>query len=406
MQDFRMNRAVRRYVLNGMRLLDRPVRPGETFRGVLEGLQQFLQVALYLPTVLVRRFLQLFSTSIGKTRYFIHGFVLLLALGASATGLLRRGELGLAAETGSQYVRAFGTQVTTTKYAAMLSAGYLAKSNIATTDIRAKRTEGIQEYVVQGGDTVSTIAYRFNISIKTLQWGNQLQNVNQLKPGDKLLILPTSGVLHRVEDGQTVDQLAEKYGASREDIIAANDLIGSAKIIADQELVVPLPDDKIPDMPKPEPVRPAVASRPSGQVASGGGLAADVANVGSVVGGGQFGWPTTGRITQNFYQHRRSDGALDIANRSLPPIYASDGGVVTISGWDGTGYGRRIDINHGNGFITRYAHMSNLYVSAGQQVQKGQVIGQMGCTGYCSGPHVHFMIIKNGVPVNPQQYLP
>ncbi|HDS11668.1 MAG TPA: M23 family metallopeptidase, partial [Candidatus Wirthbacteria bacterium] len=62
-------------------------------------------------------------------------------------------------------------------------------------------------------------------------------------------------------------------------------------------------------------------------------------------------------------------------------------------------------INHGNGFVTRYAHLDAIYVSPGQQVSRGELIGKMGCTGRCSGPHVHFMIIESGTPRDPMNYL-
>lgn len=98
--------------------------------------------------------------------------------------------------------------------------------------------------------------------------------------------------------------------------------------------------------------------------------------------------------------------ALDIANRTGTPVIASDGGKVVFSGWDNTGYGYAVVIDHGNGYRTRYAHFSYIYVSYGNYVNQGVVIGKVGSTGNSTGPHLHFEVIKNGYRVNPWNYLP
>lgn len=82
------------------------------------------------------------------------------------------------------------------------------------------------------------------------------------------------------------------------------------------------------------------------------------------------------------------------------PIFAADGGTVVRAGYFG-GYGNCIDIDHGNGVVTRYGHNSSLYVSAGEKVYKGQEIAAMGSTGNSTGPHLHFEIIINGSPIDP-----
>ena len=96
--------------------------------------------------------------------------------------------------------------------------------------------------------------------------------------------------------------------------------------------------------------------------------------------------------------------AIDIANSYGTPIYASDGGTVTYSGWRG-GYGYLVIIDHGNGYQTYYGHNSSLVVSAGEHVYKGQQIARMGSTGVSSGNHCHFGILINGTFVNPLNYL-
>ncbi len=126
---------------------------------------------------------------------------------------------------------------------------------------------------------------------------------------------------------------------------------------------------------------------------------------------GNFRWPCNGVIT-SYFGYRDVDvagassfhNALDIANYTGAPIYASDGGTVVHSGWGG-GYGYLVKVDHGNGFVTYYAHCSELYVSVGDHVYQGQHIAAMGSTGISSGSHCHFGILKNGTWVDPLNYL-
>ena len=95
---------------------------------------------------------------------------------------------------------------------------------------------------------------------------------------------------------------------------------------------------------------------------------------------------------------------VDLAAPSGTPIYASGSGVVTRSGWV-NGYGQMIEINHGNGYITRYAHASRLLVSVGERVKSGEEIAKVGCTGRCTGAHLHYEIVQDGQRKNPSTYL-
>ena len=127
---------------------------------------------------------------------------------------------------------------------------------------------------------------------------------------------------------------------------------------------------------------------------------------------GSFRWPTSGRIT-SYFGGRRSPGGIgstnhkgiDIAVPRGTPIYAADGGTVTYAGWM-SGYGYLVEINHGNGYVTRYGHNSSLTVSVGQHVYKGQQIARAGSTGNSTGNHCHFEVRYNGVAKNPLNYLP
>lgn len=95
---------------------------------------------------------------------------------------------------------------------------------------------------------------------------------------------------------------------------------------------------------------------------------------------------------------------IDIANRPGTPVVASADGRVTMVGVNG-GMGNTVVIDHGYGFVTRYAHLSAFKVKRGQQVKRGQVIGLMGTTGYSTGPHLHYEVMRNGKSLNPANYI-
>ena len=118
--------------------------------------------------------------------------------------------------------------------------------------------------------------------------------------------------------------------------------------------------------------------------------------------------PTTGVVTSPYgLRWGGSDfhPGIDIANDLGTPIVATADGTVEYAGWDSGGYGNMVDINHGNGILTRYGHASQVLVSAGQHVKRGQIIAYMGSTGFSTGPHVHYEIHVNGQKVNPINYL-
>ena len=119
-------------------------------------------------------------------------------------------------------------------------------------------------------------------------------------------------------------------------------------------------------------------------------------------------WPTTGVVTSPYgLRWGGSDfhPGIDIANDMGTPILATADGIVEYAGWNSGGYGNMVDINHGNGIMTRYGHGSQVVVSTGQHVVRGQVIMLMGSTGFSTGPHVHYEVHVNGQRVNPISYL-
>lgn len=267
----------------------------------------------------------------------------------------------------------------------------VAKANIPTTSELGVPRDQVREYVVEGGDTISTIASQFAVSTNTLLWANNLNDSSVIKPGQTLKIPPVTGVVHAVQSGDTVASLAKKYEAKEDEILEFNRLADASAIEVGQQLIIP--GGRIePPPPPPTPVRTTQLA------SSGGGTVARPASAVNV-GAGMF-WPTPGHRINQGYSARHTGLDIDTARS---PIYASDGGRVVRTNW-GTGYGNNIIIDHGNGLQTLYAHLSKSYVGVGQSVSKGETIGISGCTGWCTGDHLHFEVWVNGRRTNPFNY--
>ncbi len=120
------------------------------------------------------------------------------------------------------------------------------------------------------------------------------------------------------------------------------------------------------------------------------------------------GWPARGEVSSPYgLRWNGSDfhPGIDIANDMGTPIVATADGTVVTAGWNSGGYGNMVDIDHGNGIMTRYGHAMQVVVSVGQHVRRGQIIAYMGSTGFSTGPHVHYEVRINGQTVNPISYL-
>jgi len=253
-----------------------------------------------------------------------------------------------------------------------------------------RRSEVIY-YSVQSGDTISSIARRFGVTVNTILWANNLGAYSLIRIGDRLAILPESGVLYTVKKGDTLARIAQTYDIEIDKITSSNNLGNTISV--GQKLI--LPGAKRIEY-------NTTVARSSSQ--SGIAVIKDIITKAPKTSGGGMVWPTGGhRITQYFsWRHN----GLDIGNKVGTPLYAAADGVVEISqgGWNG-GYGNTILINHGGGKKTRYGHASKLLVKAGERVEKGQLIALMGSTGRSTGPHLHFEVIINGARYNPLNYI-
>ena len=258
------------------------------------------------------------------------------------------------------------------------------------TTIAERETTKVFTYTVQSNDNIWAIAQSFGLQAQTILWANPLveQAPDLLSVGQVLVILPVDGIYHTVQPGDTVDKLAKKYESSVEEITSypANQLEEPFTLTAGQQLIIP---GGIKPIPKEYNIYPMtwVGTPPKD----------------ALQGSGRFAWPARGVLTQRYWSAHL---AIDIGNRQGTPIYAADAGYVRLAGRDTWGYGNQVVIDHGNGFVTRYAHLHTILVKAGQSVTKNQQIGTMGNTGRSTGPHLHFEVIQNGVKRNPLGYLP
>lgn len=212
-------------------------------------------------------------------------------------------------------------------------------------------------------------------------------------------------VAHVVAPGETLWRIATAYGARVEDVLAHNDLREGDVITPGQRLVIvtrPAAPRQRETAPSPG-RRDADASvlEPGKEVRKG--AARPPAEVGP---DRAFLWPTRGVITSRFgwRRYQRHHGGVDLASPHGTPIYATRDGVVSFSGWR-NGYGQVVYIDHGGGLTTIYGHASELLVAAGKKVKRGEMIARVGCTGWCTGAHLHFEVRINDVAVNPLQYL-
>lgn len=250
-----------------------------------------------------------------------------------------------------------------------------AGTEAPSTSVRKPGLPPLIHYRVNAGDTIDGIAAQAGITVDTLVQVNHLSSPALLTPGEVLVVPPVDGTMVQVDPTETLGVLARHFRMDASTLRAVNDLHLDGQLP---------PELFIPAMSTDAAIDPAATP-------DLGGVRQRVI---------RFAWPTKGIITQYFWQLHPG---IDIANDVGTPEVAADGGKVVFAGWGS--YGIYVEIDHGNGFHTIYAHMSKTVVSVGQDVSKGQLIGLMGMTGRATGPHLHFEIRYQGVPQNPLDLL-
>ncbi len=261
-------------------------------------------------------------------------------------------------------------------------------------------------YTVRSGDTLFGISEKYGITPETVLWGNTVlkDDPHLLSPGQELLISPITGVLRVVYTDDTIEGLAAAYHASADDILnwPGNHLDADNPVLVEGTVIVVPGGER--DFVQWTVPRIARAQRNPLPTGAGPGACAGGYS-GGAVGSGSFIWPAVNHYLSGFGYSSYHAG-IDIAAGHGAPIYAADSGVVMFAGWSNWGYGYMVVIDHGNGWQTLYAHLSQWNVSCGQSVYQGNVVGLSGSTGNSTGPHLHFEINYQGSRPNPWNYLP
>jgi len=245
-------------------------------------------------------------------------------------------------------------------------------------------------YEVQDGDNISSIAEKFGIAREYILWNNIeiIDDEKLLQPGMLLQIPAVEGIIHAVRLDETLTEIATQYDADVQDIIDfpanglsdPNQLREGTMILVPGGRVVPPPAPTI----RPEEPAPQVVNR-------------DASATGFI-------WPLLGPITSEFGPSHPL--GIDVSAPYIPVAASAAGQVVFVGGDECCSYGLYVEIDHGDGYSTRYAHLSQFSVSLGEYVEQGQIIGVSGTTGHSTGPHLHFELRRNGEIVNPMLFLP
>lgn len=237
-----------------------------------------------------------------------------------------------------------------------------------------KKNGQISMYTVREGDSLSEIADMFGVSMNTILWANNVESAKLIRPGMELLILPVSGVQHKVGKGETLAGIAKKYDADADEIALFNGLESGAGLTAGSSIIIPGGEVVA------KTTKTATAAKKTGSSSALPALS------------GYFGNPVPGgRITQGLHGYN----GIDVGAPNGTPIYAAAAGKVLVAKSDGGyngGYGNYVVISHDNGTQSLYAHMSRTATSVGATVEKGELIGYIGITGKATGYHLHFEV--------------
>lgn len=270
------------------------------------------------------------------------------------------------------------------------------------TNIPERPRYTVEKYTVARGDSVFAIAEKYKITPETLLWANydSLQdNPHNLKPGIDLNVPPTNGIYYQWKDGDTLESVANEFKADVDSIIGwpGNDIdLTDPTVEPGAWVMVPGGEREFVQW-----LIPTIASGSSGTSPT-----SQSGCPGGAVGGGGFVWPADNHfLSGNDYWSGHL--GIDISAGEGAPVYAADSGVVTMAqGGDNYGYGNVIQIDHGNGYSSVYAHLSVIGVGVCQSVSIGQWIGGAGNTGNSQGAHLHFEVRQGGGFINPWFVLP
>ncbi len=308
--------------------------------------------------------------------------------------------------------------------------------------------DGGSPVTVGYGETVDSIARKHHVPVAALMQTNGLREAGQIRPGQRLVIpryvsggsqtatapaaaparVAAGGNVHVVQHGDTLMSISRRNGVTLTALAHANRLQTDSKLAIGDRITIPGGGHQVAAA-QPAPARPAPAPAPqvaqphtvpATKVASAAPVqTARVAKeeprtTETVVKTAEpsgampsFRWPVKGRVIAGFGSKpngTQNDG-INLAVPEGTPIKAADDGVVAYAGNELKGYGNLVLIRHSNGFVSAYAHASELMVKRGDTIKRGQVIAHAGQTGSVTSPQLHFEIRKGSTPVDPAQYL-
>lgn len=292
------------------------------------------------------------------------------------------------------------------KYAHAKYSHALVRKVVPRTVIPSRPSLEVKSYTVELGDSVFEIARNFKIKPETLLWANYDQlndNPDMVSIGMSLNIPPIDGVYYQWQDGDTVQSIATRFEAKIDDILnwSGNNLDLTEPTKSTGEWVmVPGGHREFRQW-----IIPVIPRGAAGVSKSVYGAGACEGGYEGAFGSGGFIWPA-GNHSLSGNDYWSGHLGIDIAAGEGAPIYAADSGVVVFSGWATGGYGNMVMVDHGNGYQSVYAHLSNASASCGRSVGQGQIIGYSGSTGNSTGAHLHFEVRYLGGFVSPWYVLP
>ena len=272
------------------------------------------------------------------------------------------------------------------------------------------------EHEVKEGETLSSIAAEYGVELDYLIWNNpEVADPDLLLVGEKLVIPGTSGIIYHVRLGDTLTDIAATYGIEPEAVtefapnnLESPDFITEGMVLVLPGAVPPPPVIEPPAPPAEAPIsgaEPALVSEPTPPPVPP--VLAQPAAAPLPPASASFIWPVAGSVNSQFGPRWGGfHSGIDIGAPYGTAVGAAAGGQVVLTVYSDVGFGYHVVIRHDDGSETLYAHLSAIYVGLGQYVAQGEAIGAVGCTGWCTGNHLHFEVHIGGTPVNPLLYLP
>jgi murein DD-endopeptidase MepM/ murein hydrolase activator NlpD len=319
------------------------------------------------------------------------------ALGFAAADDLAGDPAGESGALGIADPTADGTDPTAEAIA--LDDGTLFKPVAVNTTVDDGR-DVLRTYRVRSGDTLTGIARKFDVSMMTIWWANNLRSKDDLHIGQTLTIPPVSGLVVTVGASDSLDTLAARFGVRASAIVDANQL-DDPNLVIGQTLTIPGAQGAGIATPKP-------AAKPAPKATTRARTSTTSGRPPARYSGGRLSWPVAGGSISQYYHYGHY--AIDIQADYGTRVKAAAAGTVIFAGWKNNGGGYQVWIAHGSNLYTTYNHMSAVSVGRGQRVARGQQVGRVGATGFATGPHLHFEVWigpvwNGGRRVNPLAYL-